>query len=216
MTGPPEIISSSDAVLLDFDGPVCAVFGGLADHQVADALRELFEGELPDAVDRSRDPFDVLKYAASAGGFAAAVEHRLRELETRAVEVAPSTPGTVAVLESLSRQQIPVVIVSNNSEAAVRAYLEAHGLASMVVGVSARTNADVGELKPQPFLLLQAASLLGVAPERCVMIGDSITDVEAAQHAGAKCVAYANKPGKREQFMKYQPAGIIGQMAELI
>ncbi|MGW5791002.1 HAD family hydrolase [Saccharopolyspora sp. NPDC003752] len=216
MASPPQIISSCDAVLLDFDGPVCAVFGGLADHQVAAELRELFEGRLPDEVDWSRDPFDVLKCAASTGGFAAAVEHRLRELETRAVEVAPSTPGTVAVLESLSRQRIPVAIVSNNSEAAVRVYLEAHGLASMVVGVSARTNADVGELKPQPYLLLRAASYLDVSPGRCVMIGDSITDIEAAQHAGAKCIAYANKPGKREQFMKCQPAGIISQMAELI
>ncbi|MEV0088354.1 HAD family hydrolase [Saccharopolyspora sp. NPDC050642] len=217
MTGPPEIISSSDAVLLDFDGPVCAVFGGLADHQVAAGLRELFEGELPDAVDRSRDPFDVLKYAAATtGGFATVVEHRLRELESRAVEVAPPTPGAVAVLESLSRQAIPVVIVSNNSETAVHAYLQAHGLTNVVADVSARTNADVSELKPQPHLLLRAASFLGVSPERCVMIGDSVTDIEAAQRAGAKCIAYANKPGKREQFEELQPGAIVDQMAELI
>lgn len=216
MTSPPQIICDSGAVLLDFDGPVCAMFGGLSDHQVAAELRALFVGDLPNAVDQSRDPFDVLKYAAATGDFATAVERRLRELETRAVEVAPPTPGAVAVLEALGRQTIPVVMVSNNSAAAVNTYLRVHGLTNMVAGVSARTSADVAELKPQPHLLLKAMNFLGVAPERCVMIGDSATDIEAAQRAGAKSIAYANKPGKREKFMKFRPTGIIDEMAELI
>jgi HAD superfamily hydrolase (TIGR01662 family) len=216
MTGPPQIICHSSAVLLDFDGPICAVFGGLSDHQVAAELRALFEGDLPEAVDQSRDPFDVLKYAAATGSLAAIVEHQLRELETRAVAVAPPTPGAVTVLEALEQRAIPVVIVSNNSEAAVKAYLRAHGLTNMVAGISARTSADVGELKPQPHLLLQAMSFLGVSPEGCVMVGDSATDIEAAQRAGSKSIAYANKPGKREKFMKFRPTGIIDQMTELI
>ncbi|MEV5539418.1 hypothetical protein AB0L13_21400 [Saccharopolyspora shandongensis] len=41
------------------------------------------------------------------------------------------------------------------------------------------------------------------------------TDVVAAQHAGAKCIAFANKSGEREQFMKYEPAGIVDQMTDL-
>ncbi|WP_268952038.1 hypothetical protein [Saccharopolyspora elongata] len=40
-------------------------------------------------------------------------------------------------------------------------------------------------------------------PERCGVIGGSTTDLEAAQHAWTKCIAYENKPGKREQFTKY-------------
>ncbi|MGW5642093.1 HAD family hydrolase [Saccharopolyspora sp. NPDC003762] len=70
----------------------------------------------------------------------------------------------------------------------------------MVADVSARTNADVSELKPQPHLLLRAASFLGVSPERCVMIGDSATDIEAAQRAGTKCIAYANAGALRKRF----------------
>ncbi|WP_421671863.1 HAD family hydrolase [Saccharopolyspora spinosa] len=203
-------------MLLDFDGPVCAVFGGLSDHQVATELRALFKGELPEVVDQSRDPFDVLKYAAATGSFAAVVEHRLKELEIRAVAVAPPTPGAVAVLQALEQRAIPAIIVSNNSEAAVNAYLRAHRLTKVVAGVSARASADIGELKPQPYLLLRAMSFLGVSPETCVMVGDSATDIEAAQRAGSKSIAYANKPGKREKFMKLRPTGIIDEMAELI
>ncbi|WP_190820367.1 HAD family hydrolase [Saccharopolyspora pogona] len=86
----------------------------------------------------------------------------------------------------------------------------------MVAGVSARASADVDELKPPPYLLLQAMSFLGVPPESSVMVGDSATDIEAAQRAGSKSIAYANKPGKREKFMKYRPTGIVDQMTELI
>ncbi len=42
--------------------------------------------------------------------------------------------------------------------------------------------------KPRPGLVLQAADRLGVAPERCTVIGDIGADVEAARAAGARAV----------------------------
>jgi histidinol-phosphate phosphatase family protein len=42
--------------------------------------------------------------------------------------------------------------------------------------------------KPRPGLVLRAATLLGVSPERCAVIGDIGADVEAAQAAGARSV----------------------------
>ncbi|RKT82947.1 haloacid dehalogenase superfamily, subfamily IA, variant 3 with third motif having DD or ED/haloacid dehalogenase superfamily, subfamily IA, variant 1 with third motif having Dx(3-4)D or Dx(3-4)E [Saccharopolyspora antimicrobica] len=216
MTTPRQIVSSSRAVLLDFDGPVCAVFGGLPDHQVAAELRAFFESALPDAVDESRDPFDVLKYAVATGSHPTAVERRLTELETRAVTMAPETAGVADVLDTLAQQAVPVVIVSNNSAAAVEAYLQEHDLASKVAGVSARESADVDKLKPQPYLLLQAASFLGLRPDDCVMIGDSATDIEAARSVGAASVGYANKPGKRAKLLRCEPTAVIDRMAELI
>ncbi|GGI92374.1 hydrolase [Saccharopolyspora subtropica] len=216
MTTPRQIVASSSAVLLDFDGPVCAVFGGFPDHQVAAELRTMLDGVLPEAIDRSRDPFDVLKYAVTTGSQPNAVERRLTELETRAVTLAPATTGAAEVLDVLARQGIPVVIVSNNSVAAVEAYLRENGLADKVAGVSARESADVERLKPQPYLLLQAAEFLGVPPGECVMIGDSVTDIDAARQAGAKGIGYANKQGKRVRLMRHQPAAIIERMSELV
>ncbi|MGW1682868.1 HAD family hydrolase [Saccharopolyspora sp. NPDC002376] len=213
---PPQVISRSSAVLLDFDGPVCAVFGGVPDHEVAAELRALFDGALPDAVNRSRDPFDVLKYAAGADVFPVEIERRLTELEVQAVESAPATLGAAEVLEAFAQQGIPVVIVSNNSTAAVGAYLQARGLSAKVAGISARETADVEKLKPEPHLLLQAARSLGVSPTDCVMVGDSGTDIEAAQRVGALSIGYANKPGKRERLMRHKPSAIIERMVELI
>lgn len=46
----------------------------------------------------------------------------------------------------------------------------------------------VGVAKPDPRPLLHAASVLGVAPDHCVYIGDAERDVEAALAAGMKPV----------------------------
>lgn len=216
MTHPAEIIERSNVVLLDFDGPVCAVFGGLSDHDVAVELRALFAGDLPEAVEQSRDPFDVLRYATQFGDLAVQVEQRLRQLEIRAVSLAPATPGTAEVLEALRSRGVRVVIVSNNSEAAVRAYLHAHGLDRLVEGISARSSSELAELKPAPFLLLQAMTGAAVAAEECVMIGDSVTDIEAAHRAGTAVIAYANKPGKRERLEPHNPTAIIDHMSQLL
>ncbi|QUH05398.1 HAD family hydrolase [Saccharopolyspora erythraea] len=216
MTSPPAIIEASAAVLLDFDGPVCAVFGGLPDHEVAAELRDLFDGDLPAAVNQSRDPFDVLKYATSHGDLAADVERRLRELEVRAVEVAPPTPGTSEVLDTLWARGMPVVIVSNNSTAAVSTYLQVHRMGHTVVGISARSGPNVNQLKPHPYLIQEAIGLLDVRADGCVMIGDSTSDIEAGQRAGTSVIAYANKPGKRERFEPLAPTAIIERMRELI
>ncbi|MCI2416312.1 HAD-IIIA family hydrolase [Saccharopolyspora sp. K220] len=216
MTCPAQIIDGASTVLLDFDGPVCAVFDGLSNHQVATELRDLFEGELPDAVDQSRDPFDVLKYAASLGDFAGLVERRLRELEIRAVALAPATPGTSEVLKALHARGKLVVVVSNNSEDAIAAYLNTRGLAKLVVGISARTSPDIQKLKPHPYLLQQAMDLVGASPKHSVMIGDSVTDIEAAHRANVSTIAYANKPGKRTKFERCGASVIIDHMNDLV
>jgi D-glycero-D-manno-heptose 1,7-bisphosphate phosphatase len=42
--------------------------------------------------------------------------------------------------------------------------------------------------KPAPGLVLQAARALGVAPQRCVVIGDIGADLQAAGAAGARAI----------------------------
>ncbi len=43
--------------------------------------------------------------------------------------------------------------------------------------------------KPDPALFLKTARLLGVPPERCVVVEDAVVGVVAARRAGMKCVA---------------------------
>lgn len=197
---PAELVARHKHILLDFDGPVCAVFGGeLGDREAADELKRLVGGDLPDSVAAAHDPFDVLRYANTLGDVSArAVEARFRALEVEAVSTAPETQGTRATIEKLVSIGHLVAIVSNNSAAAVRRYVDTRRWADLITFVSAREPADVDMLKPNPYLLTRAIDKLEARTSTCVMIGDSTTDVDAAHAAGVAVVGYANKPGKRE------------------
>jgi HAD superfamily hydrolase (TIGR01509 family) len=208
------VLARTSHVLLDFDGPVCSVFSNFTPGAVAKELRARLE--LVDAPE-TNEPFEILTYVALHEPSAAIrAEAELSRLETSAVAGAAPTPGTTAVLQHFHELGRPVVIVSNNSAAAVRTYLDQHDLARYVAGVSSRIDPDPNLLKPHPHLLLRAAELLRADVRDCVMVGDSVTDVGAARAAGAQVVAYANKSGKRDRFERIQPDVIIDDMAELL
>jgi phosphoglycolate phosphatase len=214
---PAELVASRKYVLLDFDGPVCAVFGGeISDRAAADELKTLVGSDLPDDIAAAHDPFDVLRYASQIDAATAqAVESRLRELELDAVNSAPEAKGAGAVIKSLVEAGHVIAIVSNNSAAAVRRYGDLHGFPGLVDHVSARETASAELLKPAPFLLRQAMEALFVQPAACVLIGDSETDVDAARAAGISVIGYANKPGKRERLQRRGAHAVVDQLGEL-
>lgn len=213
---PAELILERDYILLDFDGPVCAVFGKLSKRTVADRLKPLLGSELSDDVADTDDPFAVLRYAGMVGPTtAAAVERQLRRLEAEAVTTAPPTPGAAGAIRGLAASGCKIAIVSNNSTSAVRTYLTMHDLVGAVRSISARDHADPSLLKPSPYLLREAIEALGTTPEHCVMVGDSIGDIEAAHAVPLPVIAYANKPGKRDRFAPYRPDAIIEYMTQL-
>jgi phosphoglycolate phosphatase-like HAD superfamily hydrolase len=215
-----QLLAERPVVLLDFDGPVCAVFGGeLPAPEVAHRLAQAARRQgipVPVDVDTTRDPFDVLHAAAriSARG-AAAVERALRDAEVRAVATAPVTAGLGEALTALRGSGHTVTIVSNNSDAAVRAFLAGHHLDDLIGHVVARTDPDPSLLKPNPHLVARAIAGNGATPGRCVLIGDSTTDVIAAHRAGAAAIAYANKPGKRAALSALAPDALIEHLDDL-
>lgn len=53
--------------------------------------------------------------------------------------------------------------------------------------------------KPEPFIYEEAARRLGVAPERCLVVEDSASGIEAAARAGAYVLAYRPPDSDGEQ-----------------
>jgi phosphoglycolate phosphatase len=86
------------------------------------------------------------------------------------------------------------VIVSNNAAVAIEEYLELHGLTNYVAAIFGRPFGRPGVMKPNPGLVNQAVQELGDEPADCVMIGDSITDIEASRTAGVRSIGYAKTP----------------------
>ena len=50
---------------------------------------------------------------------------------------------------------------------------------------------------------LHAAANLEALPATCTLLGDSVTDVEAAHRAGTGSIAFANKPDKRNALLAH-------------
>lgn len=212
-----DLVGSRRHILLDFDGPVCAVFGSISDQAVADRLRTFVPGALPAEVAAATDPFAILKYSATrSSDVQARVEGELCRLEVAAVADAPDTPGAAHVVRQLHEAGHTVTVVSNNSASAINTYLHSRNLARYVEGVSAREPAQPLTLKPHPHLLHMAMRTLKAEPAECVMVGDSVSDIHAAYRAHTSVIALANKPGKRERFESHHPSVIIAQMSQLI
>ncbi|WP_214368213.1 HAD family hydrolase [Pseudonocardia sp. H11422] len=214
-----ELLASRRHVLLDFDGPVCAVFGGMPAHTVSERMAEQLRGHgIPVSDDQAAtdDPFELLHLAATFDSEAARhAEAALRGLEVKAVDSAPMTAGLVPMLRALTATGHTVTIVSNNSDAAVRAFMTAHGLDAYTRGAVARTEPDPRLLKPAPHLVSTAVSQLAADPRDCVLVGDSTTDIQAAHAAGTAAIGYANKAGKRSRLTAVQPEAIVEDLAAI-
>jgi HAD superfamily hydrolase (TIGR01509 family) len=215
-----EIMNRSRYLLFDFDGPICGIFAGLPAQVIAGHLRDLVASRgiaIPLEVAASGDPFDVLRYAATASSdLTQVVGDELREMELRAVEVADATPHARQVIEAAHQAGRAIAAVSNNSREAVTRYLATAGLAPMFTRIVGRTDPDPGLLKPNPHLITRAVKELGADPAECVLIGDSLSDIEGARNAGVLSIGYANKPGKLERFTTARADAVITSLGELL
>ncbi|TDO39310.1 HAD family hydrolase [Paractinoplanes brasiliensis] len=190
---------------MDFDGPICSVFAGYPAPRVATELVKLLVGldiEVPAEVRGEPDPMEVLRWAGEqcSPKVVTAVEDALCEAELRAVAVASPTPFGHELIANAHARGLPVAIVSNNSVPAVEAYLAAHELTSLVAPIVGRAYADPARMKPHPGPIRDAVRILGASHAYCTLVGDSLTDIEAAQAAGVGVVGYANRSWKVDAF----------------
>ncbi|WP_081915325.1 HAD family hydrolase [Saccharothrix sp. NRRL B-16314] len=216
-----RILRNTEVLLLDFDGPICSVFSGIPARYVARQLRDILANEghidLPAEIGKTGDPFDHLHYAATLGPEQARyVEAALRAYEIEAVVSAEPTPGAHELMRTWSSIRGKVGIVSNNSEAAVSTYLRLHDLVGVVRLISARTQADPLLLKPDGHLVEQAIRAMGVEPILCTLVGDSISDIQAAKAVGVRSIGYINKKWKWSTLASAAPDALTSSITHLI
>lgn len=109
-------------------------------------------------------------------------------LEPDAENFAPvPVPGVIACCAAFRAQGLGLAVVTNDFEVAARDHLSQMGLDALFDVVIGYDSGYGG--KPAPGPCLGAAERLGVAPEACVMVGDSLHDLEAARCAGMTPVA---------------------------
>ena len=91
-------------------------------------------------------------------------------------------PGVRPLIGELKRLGVPVAVASASLRAWVDATLRGLGLEDVFdTTVSA---SDVASAKPAPDLYLSAAARLGVAPDSCLAVEDTLAGVRSAKAAG--------------------------------
>ncbi|MFD3929896.1 HAD family hydrolase [Streptomyces sp. NPDC058614] len=190
---------SGRCVLFDFDGPLCRLFPDDSSAPLARDLRRIVArrdaGELltPEAR-ASIDPQVVLRtvdQARPGGELVAELERRLVEGEEAAATIAPPTPGAGLLVRRLAEAGVRLAVATNNSPAAVATYLRRVSLHEYFEGhIHGRTD-DPKRLKPDPDSLCRALVDLEAEADDALMIGDTITDLDAAREAKVAFVGYA-------------------------
>ncbi|MGK5553977.1 HAD family hydrolase [Actinomadura kijaniata] len=200
MSNLPSLIKRVRAVLLDFDGPVCALFAGYPAHDIASDLRAFLVkrgADLPEKLDRTRDPLDLLRWTElHRPDLLPAIEGMQELAERKAADSAKPTPYARETIMSSVASGRPVLIVSNNSEEAISYYLKKHDLLAHVTAVIGRPKGAPHKMKPHPQPIFSALGKIDKSQRHCVLIGDSSTDIEAARRAGVFSIGYAKNPDR--------------------
>lgn len=204
-SAPTGLLNGTQAILLDFDGPVSRFFEGYDTAAIAEEIKELLTEHgvaLPDTVLATTDPHALLRllrsevFTESRPGIGRQKTLELAEgivtdHEYRVVGRAPLDERVESVIGLLRKGGKRLVVVSNNAEGPVRAYLEHHGLHDAFEAVFGRDPVELGHMKPDPHCVLRALKHLGADPAACLLVGDQLTDLTAARKAGVPFFGYA-------------------------
>jgi phosphoglycolate phosphatase len=177
-------IPSFDGVIFDLDGTLANTLGdiagamnrALADHDLPpytldDYKRMLGKGVRP-----------LAEYALPPSMHARideGVEVFRRYYREDWVGASKPYAGILDLLEALD---VPHAVLSNKPQAPVEAVVTAHFKDVPWVAVLG-SRPDVPK-KPDPTVALSIAKSMDVAPERCVFVGDTRVDIDAALNAG--------------------------------
>ncbi len=205
MTGAVAALRKVDGVLFDKDGTLFdfrATWNVWASRTIADlsdgdrAAAERLAAEMdydlaagcfrtgsPVIAGTNREAAECV-LRALPGRELAEVEHLLMQSAARA-PLAPAVPLD-PFLRGLAAEGMALGVVTNDTEFGARAHLEAAGVISrfdFVAGFDSGHGA-----KPAAGPLLAFAAAAGLAPERVVMVGDSLHDLHAGRAAGMQVV----------------------------
>ena len=95
-------------------------------------------------------------------------------------------PRTRALLERMRADGLKLVVASSASEEELTGLLGALGVEWLLKEATSSSDAD--RSKPDPDIIRAAVDKAGVGPERCVMVGDTPYDVEAAKRANVRVI----------------------------
>jgi HAD superfamily hydrolase (TIGR01509 family) len=131
----------------------------------------------------------------------------------RTAHLAPPVEGVVEAIKSLKKDpNIKLGIVTSRNRRHVISKLRSLDLTDCFDVIITRE--DVHAFKPSPEQIILAAKILNLPVQRCVLVGDMPTDVDAARRANAVSVAVVTGIFP-EEVISREPDLIIWSVADL-
>jgi HAD superfamily hydrolase (TIGR01549 family) len=122
-------------------------------------------------------------------------------------------PGVDEMLKQLYGQY-PMAVVSARDEHGTMTFLQQFDIAKyfdvIVTGLSAK------HTKPYPDPVLLAAKKMNIAPENCLMIGDTTVDIRAGKSAGTQTVGVLCGFGEEPELIKMGVDVILEDTPKLV
>ena len=204
-----------DVALFDLDGTVLDTYAPILES-MRYATKMVFGEALPDSklVSMVGQPLvtQMQAFAAERGcGSEVADEltrvyrkYNERDLDEKSFPF----PGIPEAIASLKNAGFTVGVVTSKRAVLATKSLKAHGLFDAFACVNGAEDSTAH--KPDPDPLLTAAKKLGVSPDRCVYVGDSPYDLQAAHAANMPCVGVTwGKFFGRDILLEQMPSVLI-------
>ncbi len=138
---------------------------------------------------------------------------KMNELQLRPSKAdLPLIPGTRTSLDTL-KGRYPMAVVSASGKAGTDEFLAHQGLTGHFICIA--SGQTTTHTKPWPDPVLWAAEEMEIAPENCLMIGDTTVDIRSGKAAGAQTVGVLSGFGDRKELLRAGADLIVEDVAEL-
>ncbi len=121
-------------------------------------------------------------------------------------------PGVGEGLEALKRTGYRLAVATGKARRGLDRVLDQTGTAHLF---SATRCADEALSKPHPQMLQDILDHTGIAPERALMVGDTVYDLEMARNARVPGLAVSYGAHPRARLMDYAPLACLDSFAEV-
>ena len=122
-------------------------------------------------------------------------------------------PSAKMTLEQLREMKLPLAVATSSLSASARPLLDRTGIRSLFSVVI--TGDEVQQGKPHPDIYLRAAEKLGISPEACLVIEDSLAGIAAGKGANMRVAAIPDRrfvdPREYEKEANY----VLGRLSEI-
>lgn len=122
--------------------------------------------------------------------------------------------GVRELLRTLAERGAEVVLATSASERELQALRTALDVEDALATVT--SSADAEATKPAPDILQVALDRAGLSPERSIMVGDTVWDVESATKAGMPCVCVLTGGISRGELLDAGAVAVYVDVAELL